>query len=246
MLTALSIPSNSRLGRLVRYPLNLVPPTTIVPILGGRLLGKRWIIGSGIHRCWLGFYEREKQKFIARTVRPNSVFYDVGANVGIYSLLASMLVGTGKVFAFEPVPRNIGFLNEHLRLNRVTNVEVLPVAISDTVGVAHFDVEETGYMGHLTNQGGVSVQTESLDSLVQGTKISPPDYIKMDVEGAELLALRGATETFRRYRPSLFLATHGRDVHTECWRLLQSWDYHCRMIGALVNDKGEIVALPRS
>jgi FkbM family methyltransferase len=246
MLTALSISSNSRLGRLVRYPLNLVPPATVVPILGGRLLGKRWIIGSGIHRCWLGFYEREKQKFIARTVRPNSIFYDVGANVGIYSLLASMLVGAGRVFAFEPVPRNIRFLNEHLRLNRVTNVEVVPVAISDTVGVAHFDVEETGYMGHLTNQGGVSVQTESLDSLVLGGKISPPDYIKMDVEGAELLALRGATETFRQYRPSLFLATHGHDVHTECWRLLQSWDYDCQMLGALVDDKGEIAALSRT
>jgi FkbM family methyltransferase len=243
---ALTGSSNSKCCRFLRYPLNLVPSATVVPILGGRLLGKRWIVGSGIHRCWLGFYEREKQKFIARTVRPNSVFYDVGANVGIYSLLASMLVGTGKVFAFEPVPRNIKFLSEHLRLNRVTNVEVVPVAISDTVGVAHFDVEETGYMGHLAKHGGVSVQTETLDSLALTGKISPPDYVKMDVEGAELLALRGATETFRLYRPSLFLATHGHDVHAECWQLLQSWDYDCQMLGALEDDKGEIVALSRT
>ena len=234
------------LGRVVRAPLNLIPPRSVVPILSGRLLGKRWIVGSGIHRCWLGFYERGKQELIARTVKPDSVFYDVGANVGIYSLLASMLVDAGKVFAFEPLPRNTEFLSEHIRLNRLSNVELLPVAISDMVGISHFDVEETGYMGHLASGcRGISVRTETVDSLVASEMILPPNYIKMDVEGAELLAIRGAAETFKEHRPTLFLATHGHELHTECLRLLQSWGYECRMLGPMINGKGEVLALPR-
>jgi FkbM family methyltransferase len=233
-------------ARLIRVPLNLIPRRAVVPILSGRLMGKRWIVGSGIHRCWLGFYERSKQDLIARIVKSNSVFYDVGANVGIYSLLASMLVGSGKVFAFEPLPRNMEFLSEHLRLNAISNVELVPVAVSDKVGSAQFDVEATGYMGHLTsNGGGLQVHVETLDSLVSSGRILPPDYIKMDIEGAEILALHGASETFKQHRPTLFLATHGQDVRAECWRLLESWGYECKALGATVDEKGDIVAVPR-
>jgi FkbM family methyltransferase len=157
----------------------------VVPILRGKLRGKRWVVGSGIHRCWLGFYEYEKQQVIAREVRPGSVFYDVGAHVSFYTLLASSLVGHGKVFAFEPVPRNVAFLRKHLALNRVSNVEVLEVAVSDTHGRARFQIEPTGFMGHLSNEGGIGVLTTTLDSLIQEGRILPPSYIKMDIEGAE-------------------------------------------------------------
>src|SRR5712692_7002997 len=107
----------AKLGRLARYPLKLVPPTMVMPVLTGKLRGKRWIVGSGIHGCWLGWYESEKQRAISKEVRSNTVFYDIGANVGFYSLLASMLVGPGKVFSFEPMPRNFSYLKRHLDLN---------------------------------------------------------------------------------------------------------------------------------
>jgi FkbM family methyltransferase len=241
----LSLSIHNRLGAALRSPLSLIPNGTVVPILSGKLAGKRWIVGSGIHRCWLGFYERDKQNLIARTVHPNSIFYDVGANVGIYSLLASMLVQHGKVFAFEPLPRNIRFIGEHLRLNRVKNVEVIPTAISDENGVAQFEAEETGYMGHLTSGAGISVQTAALDSLVQAGRIPPPNYIKMDVEGAETMALRGAIEILRQHRPILFLATHGHEIHAECLRFLESIGYDARMLGPMDGDKGEVFARPR-
>ena len=214
-----------------------------VRILMGNLRGKRWIVGSAIHRCWLGFYEYEKQKVISREVRPGSVFWDVGANVGFYSLLASGLVAPGKVFAFEPVPRNLAYLREHLALNRVTNVEVLPMAVSDRNGASSFEIEETGLMGHLSGEGGITVLTATLDSLVEEGKVLPPDYVKMDIEGAEVLALRGASRTFQRFRPVLFLATHGREVETECRRLLEWWGYNCRDIGSMSSiDRAEIFA----
>jgi FkbM family methyltransferase len=216
------------LGKIARFPLALVPRTLVVPIPLGRLQGKRWIAGSSIHRCWLGLYEYEKQQVIAREVRRDSIFYDIGANVGFYSLLASSLVQRGKVYAFEPVPRNLDFLRKHLTLNHAANVEVLALAVSDRDGTAAFRIEETGFQGHLSMEGDITVPTATLDSLVNEGRILPPDYIKMDIEGAELMALRGAVEIFERYRPVLFLATHGREVHKECCRLLDSWGYEYR------------------
>jgi FkbM family methyltransferase len=247
MINARTLSSEGMIGKLARFPLKLVPREMTVLIPLGRLRGKRWIVGSAIHRCWLGLYEYEKQQVIAREVRPGSVFYDVGANVGFYSLLASSLVGKGRVFAFEPVPRNLDYLRKHLAINRVANAEVLALAVSDKVGTASFRVEPTGSMGHLSIEGDMTVSTATLDSLVQEGRILPPDYIKMNIEGAELLALHGARETFARYRPVLFLATHGRDVHRECCHLLESWGYECRRFqeGGDPGDLGGVVARSR-
>ncbi len=231
------------MARIARVPLALVRKDMAVPVLRGGLRGKRWIVGSAIHRCWLGFYENEKQQLISREVRADSVFWDVGANVGFYSLLASGLVGSGKVFAFEPVPRNLSFLTKHLALNRITNVEVLAIAVCDRDGDSPFEVEQTGFMGLLSNKGSITVPTATLDSLVEGGKVLPPDYVKMDIEGGELLALRGANNIFRRYHPLLFLATHGAKVHKECCRLLESWGYTCKLLRASsLQDRAEVVA----
>jgi FkbM family methyltransferase len=248
MINARALSSEGLLGKLARFPLKLVPGEMAVPIPLGRLRGKRWIAGSAIHRCWLGLYEYEKQQVIAREVRPESVFYDVGANVGFYSLLASSLVGAGKVFAFEPVLRNLNYLRKHLALNRVTNVEVLAFALSDKKGTASFRIEQTGFRGHLSSEGDTTVSTETLDSLVEEGRILPPNYIKMDIEGAELMALQGARETFARYRPVLFLATHSRAVHKECCQLLESWGYECRRFqeDRYLPDLDEVVAKFRS
>jgi len=200
-------------------------------------------VGSAIQRCWLGFYEYEKQQWISREIRPNTVFWDIGANVGFYSLLASKLVGSGKVFAFEPVPRNLSYLRKHLSLNCVTNVEVLPIAVSDRNGTSSFELEETGYMGHLSSEGKITVPTATLDSLVEEGKVLPPDYVKMDIEGAELLALCGAARTFQRSRPILFLATHGRLIERECRHLIESWGYEWHsMEDKREGDLGEILA----
>ena len=241
MLNALS--AQRTLGRLARFPLKLVPPATVVPILTGKLRGKKWITGSAIHGCWLGFYEYEKQQLVSREVRPSTIFYDVGAHVGFYSLLASVLVGSGKVFAFEPLPRNLDYLRRHLALNCAANVDVLPVAVSDRTSTAAFRVEQSSFMGCLSGEGGIVVPTATLDSLVESGRILPPNYIKIDIEGSELLALQGARETFQRYRPVLFLATHSRQIHNECCRLLESWGYECSLVGGRpLGDLREVIA----
>ena len=243
MNISLELRNDTALGKVARLSLSLVPRDAVVRILRGTLRGKRWIARSAIHRCWLGFYEYEKQQWISREVRPNSVFWDIGANVGFYTLLASKLVGSGRVFAFEPVPRNLGYLRKHMELNRVSNVEVLPIALSDKNGTARFQVEQTFSMGHLASEGGIEVLTATLDSLVDEGKVLAPVCVKMDIDGAELLALRGAARAFQRFHPALFLATHGKEIDGECCKLLGSWGYECRNFERSPDgDLGEYVA----
>jgi FkbM family methyltransferase len=196
-----------------------------------------------LHGCWLGSFEHEKQRQVARELKPGSVFYDIGANVGLYSLLAGRLVTPGKVYAFEPLPRNVWYLRRHLNLNRARSVEVFELAISDQVGTAFFKETMDSLMGHLGQEGTFAVRTATLDSLLLEKTISPPNVIKMDIEGAELLAIRGASQCIQRYRPVIFLATHGHEVHQACCRLLESWGYECQLLGgAAVEDRGEVVA----
>src|SRR5690348_9557213 len=109
------------IGRLARAPLRLVPKKMIVPILQGPLRGKKWIAGSSNHGCWLGTYELGTQRLFCRIVKPGDVVYDIGANVGFYTLLASVCAGpSGRVYSYEPLPENIAGLRKHISINHLS------------------------------------------------------------------------------------------------------------------------------
>ena len=117
------IPYKPQIGKLLKI---ILPRNMIVPILQGRLRGKKWVIGSGNIEYALGSYEYGKRILFEKMVSKSSVVYDIGAHVGFYALLASELVGEGgKVIAFEPVPRNLKYLKKHLEINKCTNVIVI-------------------------------------------------------------------------------------------------------------------------
>src|SRR3989454_7017615 len=106
-----AVSSRSVAGKFLRWPLRFVPRELAVPIRQGALRGKRWVVGSSTHGCWLGSYEYTKRKLFESYVIAGDVVYDIGANVGFYTLLASVLVGRGgQVVAIEPLPRNIAYL----------------------------------------------------------------------------------------------------------------------------------------
>ncbi|MBZ5668208.1 MAG: FkbM family methyltransferase [Acidobacteriia bacterium] len=240
------ISDKSLAGKALRRPLRLLPPDTVLPILQGKLRGLKWIAGSSNHGCWLGSYEYHKRKAFEERVAKGSVVFDIGANTGFYTLLASVLVGPqGRVFAFEPVPRNLRYLQEHLRINGIKNVSVIEAAVADCVGVAHFDAGPNPSMGRLAADGCLTVRTVSLDEMVRRGELPPPDYMKIDVEGAELLVLTGATFLLENTRPTVFLATHGQDLHQQCCQLLESFGYQLRAIGDNNLERSdEMIALP--
>src|SRR5712691_6651041 len=110
---------NSRyIGGLIRLPLRLIPPTTILPVLAGPTRGMRWIVGSAPHGSWLGTSEREQLANFLSCIRSGMIVWDIGASVGLYTLPSARAVQcSGCVYAFEPMTRNLGYLRQHLSLN---------------------------------------------------------------------------------------------------------------------------------
>lgn len=232
-------------GKVLRLPLRLIPPETALPIVQGRLRGRRWIVGSSDHGCWLGSYEYKKRLVFERLVAPGSVVFDVGANVGFYTLLASILVGPrGRVFAFEPVPCNLFYLKKHLELNRISNVAVIEAAVSDKRGVASLALGPSGSMAHFSPQGSISSETCCLDELLDAGAVPAPQHIKIDVEGAEFLVLSGARSLLTRFHPTVHLSTDVGETHQQCCSLLQSLGYKLQPIELVELDEAyEILAL---
>jgi FkbM family methyltransferase len=216
------------IGKTIRLPLRLIPAHAKVRIIQGPLSGSRWIAGASVPACWLGTYEWEKQRRFCEVVRRGDVVYDLGANVGFYTLLASVLTGaSGKVYSFEPSARNLRLLRSHLDLNHVGNVSVVEAAVSSNDGCAQFDLGPNPSMGHLTENlsKAVAVRTVALDTLVLSAQILPPNVIKCDIEGGEYDALMGARRMIEQYRPTIFLATHNDEVHARCCCLLTELRY---------------------
>lgn len=223
---AKKIPPNSFLGKLVRIPLQIIPGNTIIRIFSGPSRGMRWIRNAGIHGYWIGSYEKDKQSVMTRYIRAGMNVYDIGANVGFYTLLMSRFVGKGgKVYAFEPSPRNIHYLKRHLALNRIKNVQVFECALGDNVGEVLFDTSNNASEGKIAPTGDISIKLFSLDYLLKNNTIRVADLVKIDVEGSEYSVLLGGSEYFQTVKPIIFLATHGIEISAQCCRLLQKWGY---------------------
>lgn len=235
------VPYAPQLGRFLQI---ILPHNMVVPILQGRLRGKKWIIGSSNIECGLGSYEYEKRVLFERRVRNSSVVYDIGAHVGFYTLLASQLVGpNGKVIAFEPVRRNLDYLKRHLDINHCANVVVIEAAVSDKNGIFPFSEGPDSSMGHLSNESNLTVNTVSIDYLVMRREIPAPSYMKIDVEGAELLVLKGAKATLNNHNPEVLLATHSPKIHRDCCDFLKSLDYKVKpVVGDDLYNTNEIFA----
>lgn len=223
--------SQTLLGKILRLPLSLIPTETEVRVLRGPLRGRKWIAGAATHACWAGTYEVERLRAFAGAVRPGATVYDVGANVGIYSLLAGLRTGPGgKVYAFEPAQRNLRYLHRHVELNHAQNCLILESAVSNTDGMCRFSAAPWDFsMGHLAPDGELPVPSVTLDTCVYGEKaLRPPEVMKIDVEGGELQVLEGATKAIAEFHPALFLEVHGSQLHVACRDFLASRGYQVK------------------
>ncbi len=226
-----NVSPQSLLGRSLRYvAYRAVPAGLRVPILRGPARGKRWTAGAHCPACWLGCYEYEKQRLLTSEVRPGDTVFDIGAHRGFFTLVASVLTGPrGRVIAFEPLPLNQSYLYEHLRVNRTNNVTVIEAAVADFSGTARFsdgsDYNPKCISAHLSNEGEIEVRTLTLDEVVESGEAPSPRLMKIDVEGAEVMVLRGAHRLLERTGPTLVIDTHGRATHEKCCDFLRGLGY---------------------
>jgi FkbM family methyltransferase len=213
------------------------------PIAAGALRGSWWLPTGGgkVWRVLGGSYERGQTELFRRHVNPGSTVLDLGAHIGYYTLLASRLAGPGgRVFAFEPHPRNAWYLRQHARLNGCRNVEVLECAAYDTSGHVPFRFGRGSGTGRVSHGGAVEVRAVRIDEFVAERGITPA-VLKVDVEGGERPVLDGARETLLRDRPIVFLSTHGEEQEAACGALLAELDYR---VGPVAGARGDLLCVP--
>jgi FkbM family methyltransferase len=158
-----------------------------------------------------GTYERPLQSFIAGHLTESDVFYDIGANIGFFSLIAARRVGpNGRVYAFEPVPENAAAISRSARLNGFEAVDVFNVAVGSANGrtelmlARHIGGATLASVGPPPDlRGTIDVEIVTVDRLIAQRGLRPPTLVKVDVEGAELDALKGMAETLRTHRPTV-------------------------------------------
>lgn len=153
------------------------------------------------------------QEVIARYLSRGDVFYDVGANVGFFSLMSARLVGVaGFVYAFEPVPANVTVLTANIFLNHFENITVVPKAVAVANNRAHLIITRHPGGAKLITvdtplnsriKKVIPVDVISLDEWLQESNARPPTLVKIDVEGAEFQVIQGMQEIIRCFRPKI-------------------------------------------
>tara|TARA_A100001015_G_scaffold302818_1_gene391524 strand:+ start:628 stop:1455 length:828 start_codon:yes stop_codon:yes gene_type:complete len=147
----------------------------------------------------------------------NAIFYDIGANVGLYSIYAAIKKDV-QVFCFEPSFFNLEFLARNIYLNQLTDrISIFPVALNDKVSISNFQLTSTEWGGALStfekgfDDSGNKIQFKfiyntigfDLDHLVELTKIPFPDYVKIDVDGLEHFIIGGAQNVIKKAKSVL-------------------------------------------
>ena len=173
-----------------------------------------------------------------RFVASGSVVVDVGSHIGLWSLVLSQAVqGAGKVVACEPADQAFRYLMRNIELNRIPNIFPNRIALSDKPGYARLYRDVDASRNSLGNDparehiGFEDVPTETLDSVLQRLGVSHVDLIKIDVEGAEELVLKGARETLHKSRPVVLFEINRQATASVglaasgAWRLLEDMGY---------------------
>lgn len=182
-------------------------------IAAGPAEGLRFDAGADTVRFEKGDYERPVQQALVALARPGDVCYDIGANLGFFSILLGRLVGpAGVVHAFEPVPANVAIVERNALLNDLGNVRVVRVALTRSDGEAELLLAQHVGGAVLADAGTppdpagrLTVATATVDSLIGRGELAPPQLVKIDVEGAEMDVLLGMERTLREHAPKLVL-----------------------------------------
>jgi FkbM family methyltransferase len=205
---------------LYRFAFAITPNWSVSKMIGNYgpfSLNRRFAFSN--FESWGGSHNRGFQATI-EAARGKSCVLDIGAHIGLVSLPLSQAVSSnGIVFAFEPAIANGAFLREHIKLNNIKNVEI----IVDLVGekrlesVEFFESSDDSGMNTIAMTGsrrGYAVTAKrqiTLDDFCEQRSLVP-EIIKIDTEGAEVGILKGASETLRIHRPTIFLSVHPRHI----------------------------------
>jgi FkbM family methyltransferase len=193
---------------------------------------------------WSGTYETTFASALAESVRRGDVCYDIGGYRGFMSGVMA-LAGASKVIVFEPLPANQRALKRLRELNGDLAIEIQAIAVGGVDGEIALQVMPDTSMGKLATsafqtevrrQSEIQVEIRKIDSLVESGEIPSPNLMKIDVEGAEMDVLSGASVVIERSRPKIFLEAHSAELQAACSRELAKQDYTIRNLDSWVAD----------
>ncbi len=164
-------------------------------------------------------------------LRRGDTILEIGGHHGKDTVLLSKWVGVeGRVITFEPMPDNVEVISQNVSLNQLGNVEVVPIALGDSVGTANMRRKSNSAV-KAQGRGGTVVTMSTVDNYCEEHGLTP-DLLKVDVEGFELSVLAGAQKTLAESRPSLQIELHcdilGRYDATpeDIWNVIDRDEYH--------------------
>jgi FkbM family methyltransferase len=186
--------------------------TTLRPkgVTETKLFGRRFFVDATdmgeAHEILIhGVFSPFETKIFRDYIKPGMTFVDIGAHIGYFSVMGADSVGSnGKVYAFEPEPKNFSMLKKNIEANEFSNVVLEKCAISDCAGemTLYIDKKNLGNMSLSSKNippedagGQVKVKTVTLDEYFKGKSV---DYIKIDVQGAEADVFAGGEETLKK------------------------------------------------
>lgn len=198
--------------------------------------GLRWAMDAADYTqqdlFWSGAKDAPEIREVLRHMPKGGVMFDLGANFGYYAItIASALEGDCRIYAFEPNPNTLERFKRNVALNGTGGLHLLEMGLSDTAGHA-LVVETPAHSGaaYLRQTSTSGVPVTSLDLFCDQNHIDRLDLIKMDVEGAELRALRGGVQTLKRFQPVLLIELNPETSERE--------GYSVRDVVVLLEDLG--------
>jgi len=202
--------------------------------LSGRVLRGPQRIAHGVGR---GLFFQNSDSFVGYTLgtteplvqdalkdhmHAGMVAYDLGCNVGFFTVIMGRLVGdSGHVFAFDPVPAHTEACAQNAILNGFKNVSTVTAAVGSTNGTAELEIAELGTANRLAQEGrdrptgyqrSEQVRVMTIDDFVRGQGHPPPDFVKIDVEGQEVDMVKGMRATIKEHRPTILCEMHGHNT----------------------------------
>lgn len=179
---------------------HVIPKNQVVNTHGIKMklnYGKKY----GSFNRFFSLHEAEQMEFFQNVVNENDIVFDVGANEGDYALISAKKIGkNGKVFAFEPGLERIKILKENIELNLFNNIEIVPLGVSEKKGKVYFN----DGICSVDSQNKETIETISLDEFSEEKRVLP-NKIKIDVEGFELLVIKGMAKILNEQKNTILL-----------------------------------------
>jgi len=165
-----------------------------------------------LYFAYRGLYERQDLRFLRDFLSPGATCIDAGASYGLYTLTMAKAVGpSGKIFAFEPARDIYRYLIENIELNALNNVMTSPAALGSYNGTANLyydkalDSASSLKVADVSNRASRQVNITTLDNFLKAQNVPKVDFIKADIEGAELEFLKGAGDTLKTHHPGILM-----------------------------------------